>query len=85
MRCDPIPGYFDSGDLNALACDKNCALCTSFVNCLICQNGYFMQTDGKCYSSCPLRSYGDTNGNTCQTCSFGCYSCVRKGTCTACN
>ena len=68
-RCDPKPGYYESGSLNATACDSNCKTCI---------------LDSKNCTSCYVSNYLAGN-NTCSPCISNCDSCNDATSCSTCS
>lgn len=66
---------------------SKCRYSSDNVNtCLICKNNQFLNSDGKCYSSCPSLTYGDETLLQCRPCDSTCYTCSGKyyNSCTSC-
>lgn len=68
MRCDPLPGYYESGVSAANPCvAANCLTCTSTTYCLTCANGKYL-----------------TGSHTCAACMANCLSCTSATVCVQC-
>ncbi len=68
MRCLPLPGYYDNGVSQAVACNPaNCLTCTSNTVCLTCSTGKFL-----------------TASNTCISCIADCLNCTSVTNCVVC-
>jgi len=66
-RCDPLPGYYDTGSLNASICDSHCKTCSvAYNNCTSCNSGKYLNS-GSC-SPCVLKCDVCTNATACVTC-----------------
>jgi len=66
------------------SCSNMCIKCLSSQFCIICQpNSYLFNQS--CYSSCPVKNYGDTNSWTCQACPYDCRTCNSAGNCLDCD
>jgi proprotein convertase subtilisin/kexin type 5 len=64
------PGFHtDDGRRSCRSCSTDCVTCTSFTECLQCNNNAYLIDDG-CVTACPLGFFEETvpNNNTCQAC-----------------
>ena len=84
MRCEPMPGYFDSNSTVAGRCSVGCLHCTSADQCSSCAPG-FTFNGSFCEGTCPARSYSSSTSNICLRCPFDCYTCDSNSSCLSCN
>jgi cysteine-rich repeat protein len=52
-RCDPLPGYYDTGVTAAAPCSSNCSTCTSASLCTACFTPYSI-SGSVCVLNCTL-------------------------------
>lgn len=67
--CQPLPGYYDTGNSTAQPCNSNCLTCSGTSTlCTSCATQYFLNSSSK----------------VCKPCSTGCSTCTSNTTCTLC-
>lgn len=86
VRCE-IGHYNEQETKSCKDCPVNCKGCSKDDECYQCNDTY-SEHWGRCYSSCPTRTFWriDSDGNKrCHRCSRDCLTCTDESTCTKCN
>lgn len=84
-RCLPLVGYFDNKTAVCVKCPNGCFACISLSRCISCLTGFFFNSDGLCYSSCPQRTFPNVFARVCFPCYYTCATCSQPKTCSSCN
>ena len=82
-----IGTYLDASSKSCQSCEGNCDTCTSAIECLSCELGFYF-IEGRCLASCPSNSiqFDSVEVQECLKCTEPCASCedtVDK--CTSCS
>jgi hypothetical protein len=84
-RCVPIAGFYESTITPAAPCPTCCATCLSNTQCTSCSAGCFLNLNLSCLTSCPDRSYKNTQNLRCSNCPLDCLTCDSSQNCLSCS
>jgi len=70
------------------ACISNCKTCTDSINCIECNENYYLIASSNnlnnCVANCPDGFYNDKVSLKCQTCPRNCKTCINVEQCLSC-
>ena len=72
-RCLPLEGYYDNNTTICEPCPTGCKSCQSLELCYECVNGYYLNANNLCFTTCPARFFKSSSTNRCLRCSYDCY------------
>ncbi|KAL4485926.1 hypothetical protein ABPG73_018331 [Tetrahymena malaccensis] len=80
----PPQTYCDQQTYQCQSCNQMCATCSSNLQCLSCQNNYYL-LNGICSQNQPINSYCDPLTKVCAPCNQNCGACDSSLKCLYCN
>lgn len=83
--CVCNPGYYETIQLQCLACPPQCITCQSSTICTSCNSSLFRFLDSTSrFCQCQFGYTSPSGSISCLPCIEGCASCQVNGTCSAC-
>ncbi|XP_041082767.1 proprotein convertase subtilisin/kexin type 5-like isoform X1 [Polyodon spathula] len=83
IKSCPI-GSFWSASRKCEKCDRFCKTCTTEQTCTSCKTGRYLTAHQSCVTTCPEKTFANTENGKCEGCAEGCAQCSKKNNCQKC-